>query len=197
MTNMHDLPIILADDTDALVKVGIFIVILIAWGIKSLAGLAGKATEQQKERLRATRAAMEQAQRYVQQRQPPPPPLPRQLAPGVAMRVPNVRPARPARMPAQLTLMQRRASNPMAKAAQRPARIVPPALPAKTQPAPEALILEEQSSEPPRAFSHVASAVTVAAPAIRRWLTPTTLRQQFILTELFQAPIAMRENHLR
>jgi len=38
--------------------------------------------------------------------------------------------------------------------------------------------------------------VTVAAPAIRKWLRPATLRQQFILTELFQPPIALRENHL-
>ena len=36
--------------------------------------------------------------------------------------------------------------------------------------------------------------LTVPAPVIRRWLTPTTLRQQFILTELFQPPLSMRED---
>jgi hypothetical protein len=193
---MHHFPLILADDTDALVKFGIFVVILIAWGIKSLAGLASKATEQQKERLRATRAAMEQAQRLSQMRPAPPPPLPPQLAPGVAMRIPMQRPQRPPRMPAQATPVQRRMSKAMAKAAQRAAKMAPPPLPAKPEPAHETILLEE-TSEPPRAVSHVAAAVTVAAPAIRRWLTPSTLRQQFILTELFQSPIALREDHLR
>lgn len=31
------------------------------------------------------------------------------------------------------------------------------------------------------------------AATIRRWLTPQTLRQQYILTELFQPPLALRE----
>ena len=34
---------------------------------------------------------------------------------------------------------------------------------------------------------------TATAPAISRWLKPGTLRQQFILTEIFQPPLAMRE----
>jgi hypothetical protein len=33
----------------------------------------------------------------------------------------------------------------------------------------------------------------IAAPAIKRWATPATLRQQFILTEIFQPPLALRE----
>jgi hypothetical protein len=31
------------------------------------------------------------------------------------------------------------------------------------------------------------------AAAFRRWLTPATLRQQFLLTEIFQPPLALRE----
>ena len=37
-----------------------------------------------------------------------------------------------------------------------------------------------------------AKAPTVDAKAIHGWMTPATLRQQFILTELLQPPIAMR-----
>jgi hypothetical protein len=33
----------------------------------------------------------------------------------------------------------------------------------------------------------------VNAPAIARWAKPSTLRQQFILTEIFQPPLALRE----
>jgi len=37
---------------------------------------------------------------------------------------------------------------------------------------------------------------TATAAALNRWLKPTTLRQQFMLTELFQPPVALRESHL-
>ncbi len=37
------------------------------------------------------------------------------------------------------------------------------------------------------------AAVPVDATAFRRWLTPATLRQQFLLTEIFQPPLALRE----
>jgi len=36
-------------------------------------------------------------------------------------------------------------------------------------------------------------AATVGATVIRKWLSPKTLRQQFILTEIFQKPVSMRE----
>jgi hypothetical protein len=37
-----------------------------------------------------------------------------------------------------------------------------------------------------------AKAPTVDAGAIRGWMTPNTLRQQFILTEILQPPLGMR-----
>jgi len=36
-------------------------------------------------------------------------------------------------------------------------------------------------------------APTVSASAIRKWATPTRLQQQFILTEVFQPPLALRK----
>lgn len=35
-------------------------------------------------------------------------------------------------------------------------------------------------------------APVVTASVIRRWATPTRLQQQFILTEIFQPPLALR-----
>ena len=35
-----------------------------------------------------------------------------------------------------------------------------------------------------------------APPTLHRWLNPNTLRQQFILTELLQKPVALRPDHL-
>jgi len=38
-----------------------------------------------------------------------------------------------------------------------------------------------------------APAATANAAALSRWLTPETLRSQFILTEILQPPLALRE----
>jgi hypothetical protein len=72
----------------------------------------------------------------------------------------------------------------------------PPPLPAAQPFGDEAPIM--LSPESPIAESSPArstlsrKSVGVAAPAIHKWLTPATLRQQFILTELFQPPLALR-----
>ena len=46
------MPHILADDTDVLVKVGVFIVVLVIWGIGALSKMVKNTSSQQKERLR-------------------------------------------------------------------------------------------------------------------------------------------------
>jgi hypothetical protein len=56
-----------------------------------------------------------------------------------------------------------------------PAKIAPPTSPASPVP-----------STPTR----------VDARALHRWLTPATLRRQFMLTEVLQPPVALRPNHL-
>ncbi len=38
---------------------------------------------------------------------------------------------------------------------------------------------------------------TATAPALARWLTPATMRSQFILTEILQKPLALREDQSR
>lgn len=42
--------------------------------------------------------------------------------------------------------------------------------------------------------AHAPSPTTATAPALARWLTPATMRSQFILTEILQKPIALRED---
>ncbi len=43
------------------------------------------------------------------------------------------------------------------------------------------------------AVVHHAVAPTIAAAAVRRWLTPETLGSQFILTEVLNRPVALRD----
>jgi hypothetical protein len=50
------------------------------------------------------------------------------------------------------------------------------------------IIESEISATPKRAVPPAASAASIKA-----WMRPTTLRRQFILTELLQPPLAMRE----
>ena len=62
--------------------------------------------------------------------------------------------------------------------------------------APAAAPAAAQSATTPaitsRSQQHLAG---VDASAIRRWAQPSRLRQQFILTEIFQPPLALREPH--
>jgi hypothetical protein len=196
---MSTMPHILADDYDGLIRIGVFVVVLILWGIKSLANLANKANQQQKERLRAVRQSIGQSQRSSPQRAPQSPPRPPvQLAPGIALRIPQPRMARP---PAKRMPFGRPASNynAMQQAGAIASRPAPPPLPGTSQqPVEQVVLLPETREQPPAqvASTHT-KPVTVGAVAIRRWLKPATLRQQFILTELFQQPIALREDHLR
>jgi hypothetical protein len=72
-------------------------------------------------------------------------------------------------------------------------RKLPPALPAAVvAPAPtEAVVAQPVAPPPPRP-----ALVNVDAKVLSRWLRPQTLRAQFILTEVFQPPVALRESHL-
>jgi hypothetical protein len=45
----------------------------------------------------------------------------------------------------------------------------------------------------PLAASVTAVKPSVRAETIRKWMTPNTLRKQFMLTEIFQPPVAMRD----
>jgi hypothetical protein len=73
------------------------------------------------------------------------------------------------------------------------ARRGPPALPAKPVTAQVAKAATPAPVTAPAAAKPVAS---VDAKLLSRWLRPQTLRTQFILTEIFQPPVALRESRL-
>ena len=73
-----------------------------------------------------------------------------------------------------------------------PARRAQPAVVAPEVEAVDAPILVEAAPPvPPRSTARGSSTTAVALHA---WLKPATLRQQFILTEVLQPPLAMRED---
>jgi len=144
----------------------VIVMVLIFWGISALSKAAKRAAELQRQRLRQVRESISQ------------------LAPEIARRLPPAIPQRPIQKRKQK--QQKRAPTNYNKLAAPPplpaAQPVAPAMPIST-PAP--------ALEPPKR-----TAVTATAPVIRRWLNPTTLRQQFILTEVFQPPLALREERI-
>jgi hypothetical protein len=101
--------------------------------------------------------------------------------------MPPRQPAQPMRKPVQ--------QRPVAK---RPKPRVIPQEPAA------ALILQEDrptlaapAAPPARSPSKQQSATPrITAGTISRWLRPQTLNQQFVLTEIFQPPLALRDRHL-
>ncbi len=73
-------------------------------------------------------------------------------------------------------------------------RKAPPALPALVAALPDTKkVLAPPAAPPPPAKP---AAAFVDAKVLARWLKPQTLRAQFILTEVFQPPVALRESHL-
>ena len=70
---------------------------------------------------------------------------------------------------------------------------VPPAVPGEGESLTHTLLPGDASAfiSPSARAPNTASA---DATAIRRWLTPQTLRSQFILTELLHPPLALRDD---
>lgn len=132
------------------------------------------------------------------------------------MRAPERLPDRPAaRLPDRFPPYQPERARPM-PAPNRPASVDrPPSLPSRNAKKKKKVI---QPAAEPQQIVNVSAAVEASPYAITRasdqtasgqrtkqslragalalWLRPETLRQQFILTELFQPPISMRDSHL-
>jgi hypothetical protein len=75
---------------------------------------------------------------------------------------------------------------------QKAKRKAPPALPVKAIPAPVMRAVAAPATVPKPAKP----TVYVDAQVLGRWLKPQTLRSQFMLTEVFLPPVALRETHL-
>jgi hypothetical protein len=178
---------ILADDSDLAIKALVVVAGLIFWGISSIAKLAKQSSEKEKLRMRQVREAITQSQQQLTLPMRTPP----RLAPEIARRVP---PVFATRAPAKRQFKRKvKDYNPTPQAARRAAP-APPPLPVpqkKSSPNPQDSVphlVEEVASPLPSR-----KAATVNALAINRWLKPITLKQQFILTELFQPPLSLRE----
>lgn len=118
------------------------------------------------------------------------------------------RPNRPGGGPSPMERIQQEIAEQLRRMQGEPAGRTPPPLPQRPPEQPQqrrrGKRVQPVAAPPPPPAERVVEASpitaaakpvppTVAAPTIRRWLTPATLRQQFILTELFQPPLSMRE----
>ena len=206
-------------DSDDIWKVLGAIVVLVVWGISALGNLAKKQNRQQSPGTQAAMDRLMQEQMEMARRQqaaalgqmggaPPPPPLP---PPGGRRPGPVVPPMRPkARAP-----QQQRSVPPVP--VQRPPQaprprgpVVPPRRTKKAErrqqaaPAAPLPVLEPEPEGGPGLpsvlQSEIGAGTTAASPSRRLAaagpmirITPKSLRQQFILTEILQPPLALRE----
>jgi hypothetical protein len=213
---MNFLNLILADGSDPVWKVGFGIIVFILWGVGAMASAVRK--QKQQERLRQKQMWQEVEQEMKSRRDvamagrqgsgaprphpmvappPVPPPVPPQwLPPGARgmfdRRVPPPPPVRA--IPVQ-RIPQPVAARPP-KTTKR--RRTPPA--ANVPPVPRAQGVQRAAPPVPRgqAVASPTPPVRTATPsanavALNRWLSAGTLRSQFILTEILQPPLALRE----
>jgi hypothetical protein len=121
-----------------------------------------------------------------------PPPLPAAPRPGVPNRIAGPGNAQRSSNPSSVlnapAMRQLQGRKPVRRAA-----VAAPPVQAKAAPAaPRAPAMDvAPSTIVNRARS--GDAATVSAASIRRWATPSRLQQQFILTEIFQPPLALRK----
>ena len=186
-------PNILADSDVNWPKLIFGAIFLIIWALSAFVSWINKQQQEAKrQRVRqelegTVRRTVARMPQQMQQRIPP------RIAEGLAQRFPDVLlpPAPPPPIP------QQRRPVPMPRPPvqpQAPRRIAKQTRPAPLPPPP--LMLEEVTESslaspvlaPPRARAKV----TVDAAALSKWMTPATLRQQFILTEILQPPLALR-----
>ena len=132
--------------------------------------------------------------------------LQQQLNPGYQVRHPEMLASRPrppsraqprAPMPVQpIAAMPQRPQQRQRPRRRGPAVLPPPPIPAMQGNAPRSLVAQGAAKPVATKPAAPAPVQSVKAPAIARWLNPATLRQQFILTEVFQPPLAMRDERL-
>ena len=196
---MNALPYILADSDVNWPKIIFGVIFVIIWGISALVSWINK--QQQEAKRRQVREQLERsAGRMPQQQQRQPPRQPVRIAEGLAQRFPDVllppapmpppplpqhrRPMPPPRLPAP--------PKPVRRAPKQPRRVTP----VQTEQLP---VLEEDvpltpiAPQGPIVSPTRAAKPAVDAQALANWLRPATLQKQFILTEILQPPLALRE----
>ncbi len=191
---MTTLPPILAETEINLPKILFGLIFLTIWVISGIVSALNK--RQQEARRRQVREELERsAQRAPRQPQVRPPPP---IAEGLRQRFPDVLlPPAPLPLPQQPRRSAPRQPVPPPPARrtaktrqqQQQQRIAAPPLPPP---------LKEVAAAPMRIepITPVAPArpkPAVDAAALAKWMNPSTLRQQFMLTEILQPPLALRD----
>jgi hypothetical protein len=177
---MTPLPSILADDFDGFGKVIGIVIVILFWGITAIGSLVKKANEQAKKKAAMRPAVM-------------PPLLPTAQSTMAVSRL-----SAPRLLKKSPPVKQRQPVRPAPQAAR--AIAMPPSLPQQAaQKISHPAALSGAKAAARAASGAPASTSTTRLPAgganaatIRRWLQPDTVRRQFILTELFQPPLALR-----
>ena len=150
------------------------------WVISAIVKSLGNKTGRQ--RLQESLQRVRQASEVTK-----PQPNPRQLAPEMRRRLPPMVPARAPK--------SRRATNKPVPAI--PIQSTRPLQDSKPPPITDAFAQRLDAAPPtdPRSPTAEKSYVSANANALTAWLRPDMLRRQFILTEIFQPPLALRESN--
>jgi hypothetical protein len=171
-------PILAASEIELVIGIIVFVI----WVLGALASkLKGGPQQQQQPGQPSPLERMQQEIaehiRIAHGHSAPPPPLPQQPMPREASR------QWPVQQPTQQQQHQQRQAKQRQQKKPKPPRPVFADVPPPPLPKSSPIVAVPLPPKP-----------AIAAPQIRRWLTPATLRQQFILTELFQPPMSMRED---
>lgn len=184
---MPSLPSILAQESDNFSRIIFFVIFAVIWGISALASMLNK--KQEEARRRRLREEIER----TQGRSPDVPSRP--APPPVRMDRSVPQPARVNRPVPQPVRKQRPAPIPVKRKAVKvpapPPRTEVAAIASSLLQASAASIAKTEIQSPPSRPS--LSRPSATAPALAQWLRPETLRTQFILTEILQPPLALRE----
>jgi hypothetical protein len=185
-------------------KIIFFVIAAIIWGVGALASSLNK----QKEQARRRQVA-ESLTRTTSG--PPPIPIPPAVRVGsrVQPRIPRPAPPRPVppriQPPRPVQQVPRMVAPPPPRQPKKASRRAGPRVPLPAPVPLETLVpLPESPAEPSvvgreiratdRSIPRQSAGAAVNAAALNRWLAPATLRTQFILTEVLQPPVAMRQS---
>jgi hypothetical protein len=177
-------------------------IIVVIWTLSGIATAVNKKNEAERRR----QLALQLQRASMQGRAPAAAQRPRRISEGLAARFPDVLlppapppqrmqapPLPPRRQPApqqRKKQQQRRGSAPQQRRVAAPPPPPVPAAAASRGSAPLSTAAPAVQSAHDRAASAVRA---VDAAALARWARPATLRQQFMLTEIFQPPLALRD----
>lgn len=202
---MTDHPFILADVGDHLGVIIFLIVVFVLWGYGALSSAVNRQKKQQAEQARRRdmfermqREAQAREQRTAASRRPRgTPPLP-PAAPGWAPAPPW---APPAPMPPPLPTRSTAPAVPTFPDQRKSKRAKPVVASAESvvgaqaagRPAAVMRVVDAPVSATELTADRRPSPLSANAAAVSKWLTADTLRSQFVLTEILQPPVALRE----